>query len=331
MKNILSKKQGISAVMLVLTIVIIVAVVIVYVVGSSKSRQNDDLNSNNSGDINVSGEEISGEIELINLDIRQSISNNIGDFVEYPIEYTDVYYSEYKYTKDNGWRLLTQRKNDDGTFDIEIISTGVPAKLNYYHKTISNFESDGTASKWAGTESQRNAYANTFYSSINLDNNNSNVYAASGLYLNFDKISFIPQSEYNVLGSKSNRGSYTLIEGSLDSGEGLFRAKDFSGDKIASIRNVALSDITGKTDATTTWKDKDDVKGLFKLSNISGKEYSKGWYWLASPNASNDNYLRYVGCDGYFDSNFRNTYGVRPVILLKGIEMEKENNVWKIK
>ena len=46
MKNILSKKQGISAVMLVLTIVIIIAVVIVYVVGSSKSRQNDDLNSN---------------------------------------------------------------------------------------------------------------------------------------------------------------------------------------------------------------------------------------------------------------------------------------------
>ena len=71
MKNILSKKQGISAVMLVLTIVIIIAVVIVYVVGSSKSRQNDDLNSNNSGDINVSGEEISGEIELINLDIMQ--------------------------------------------------------------------------------------------------------------------------------------------------------------------------------------------------------------------------------------------------------------------
>ena len=31
------------------------------------------------------------------------------------------------------------------------------------------------------------------------------------------------------------------------------------------------------------------------------------------------------------EGNFRNTYGVRPVILLKGIEMEKENNVWKIK
>ena len=80
-----------------------------------------------------------------------------------------------------------------------------------------------------------------------------------------------------------------------------------------------------------------DARGLSKFTNhlkqhnISGKEYSKGWYWLASPNASNDNYLRYVGCDGYFDSNFRNTYGVRPVILLKGIEMEKENNVWKIK
>lgn len=72
-------------------------------------------------------------------------------YVKYDVEYKDVY-TGTQYTKNTGWRLLSQEDNGDGTYDIEIISTGIPAKLNYDWNTIKNFESTTpiTIGKWAG-------------------------------------------------------------------------------------------------------------------------------------------------------------------------------------
>lgn len=54
----------------------------------------------------------------------------IGDYVEYPIEYMDIY-SEKQYTSTNGWRVI-----DDGIMEgtsgcVRIISTAIPAKWEY--------------------------------------------------------------------------------------------------------------------------------------------------------------------------------------------------------
>lgn len=58
----------------------------------------------------------------------------VGDYVEYPIEYTDVYSNEY-YTSITGWRVI-----DDGVMlgtsgNVRLVSTGIPAKW-YYDSAI---------------------------------------------------------------------------------------------------------------------------------------------------------------------------------------------------
>ena len=54
----------------------------------------------------------------------------IGDFVEYDVEYQDIWNTALDYSTTNGWRLLNCTKNDDGTYsNVELISTGVPAML----------------------------------------------------------------------------------------------------------------------------------------------------------------------------------------------------------
>ncbi len=65
-----------------------------------------------------------GEVNL-----RNPLKGNVklGDYIEYPIEYTDVYSEEF-YTASNGWRVI-----DDGVMEgtsgyVKIISTGIPAK-----------------------------------------------------------------------------------------------------------------------------------------------------------------------------------------------------------
>lgn len=59
-----------------------------------------------------------------------------GIFIEYDVEYADVYNSDYKYTTTNGWRLLDYKTKGDGKtlYDVELISTGVPAYMYRYYK-----------------------------------------------------------------------------------------------------------------------------------------------------------------------------------------------------
>ena len=58
------------------------------------------------------------------------IESLIGTFIEYDVSYIDVG-KEYEYSKENGWRLLKYTKNSNNTYsNIELISTGIPARLN---------------------------------------------------------------------------------------------------------------------------------------------------------------------------------------------------------
>lgn len=71
-----------------------------------------------------------GELKLIN----PLLGNvKIGDYVEYPIQYVDIY-SGKQYTSTDGWRVI-----DDGVMEgtsgfVKIISTGIPVKW-FYDKT----------------------------------------------------------------------------------------------------------------------------------------------------------------------------------------------------
>ncbi len=58
----------------------------------------------------------------------------IGDYINYPIEYTDVY-SKKSYTSTNGWRVIDDGFMEGTTGYVKIISTGVPGKW-YYNPTI---------------------------------------------------------------------------------------------------------------------------------------------------------------------------------------------------
>lgn len=54
----------------------------------------------------------------------------VGDYVEYPMEYEDVY-SEKLYTSENSWRVIDDGKMKGTSGQVRLISTGVPAKWYY--------------------------------------------------------------------------------------------------------------------------------------------------------------------------------------------------------
>ena len=100
-----------------------------------------------------------GEIKLIN-----PLMGNVklGDYVEYPIQYVDIY-SEKQYTSTNGWRVI-----DDGVMEgtsgfVKIISTGIPAKW-FYDKT-----------EYTSGEEALDILAHHFEESILLDQITENV------------------------------------------------------------------------------------------------------------------------------------------------------------
>ena len=106
-------------------------------------------------------------------------------YVDYDVAYTDIYTNK-DYTNLTGWRILKQESKGNGIYDLEIISTGIPAGLNYQASYIK----DSTYTPWAGTLEQISTYKEKYYSSPSKDNIGSNMYGASGLRYNFEKIKF---------------------------------------------------------------------------------------------------------------------------------------------
>lgn len=48
--------------------------------------------------------------EIVNFTIKKL---KIGDFIQYNVEYNDVYYTSYKYNQNNGWRIISFKDNED--------------------------------------------------------------------------------------------------------------------------------------------------------------------------------------------------------------------------
>ena len=261
---------------------------------------------------------------------------DIGGFVRYGVTYIDMYMG-YRYTETNGWRILKSSQNSENPdlLDIQLISTGIPANLAYYNTTVKHFEYDGTTiGNWSGNSAQREAYASDFYSSV-ISHDNYNMYAAAGLYNNFEKLKFKVNSE-DIDSSYRNYGYYKEINGkTTEEFDGsIFRDSSLNS-KITGIREVTFADLTGKTDSTTSFTDK---AGLYILSNLSKitdasafgvntYKYTEGAYWVASPYPRDTNGLYYICYDGSIDYNgWGIPNGIRPVISLSGVRLTKNEN-----
>lgn len=267
----------------------------------------------------------------------------IGKYVKYNIPYTDVINSSYTYNENNGWRLLSKKINeeDSSLYDIEIVSTGVPAGLLYHY----NIKSQNT---WGGTETQRNDYVTEFFSSGSIEN--SNMYGASGLYYNFEKINFkCEDGKTSWNAKKKHYGYYTQINGitGTEIHGNVFRTADTNiSDKIKGIRSITLADLTGKKDTTTSYT---DVQGLFDLTNLSkssdaaakgvntytykGSLFSPLYlYYMATPDVAKADYIYRMISSMSVSITTDNGYycGVRPVISISGVSIKDVDGMWEI-
>lgn len=77
--------------------------------------------------------------ETINFEYELNGNVSLGDYVNYPVEYIDVY-SKEKYTSLNGWRVIDDGKMEGTSGIIKLISTGIPAKWYYKSQDYSNNE-----------------------------------------------------------------------------------------------------------------------------------------------------------------------------------------------
>ena len=253
-----------------------------------------------------------GESKKCTITVKSPYIDN--SYVQYDVEYTDVY-TETKYTKNTGWRLLTDlsKHEEQGTYTggIEIISTGIPAKLYYYYSDVSK-------ASWTGTPEQRKKFVQDYYSYNNSEENN-NIYAAAGLLNNFEKIIFkstLTTGSGNVFENSDthNYGGYIEIKNKgkiieandKTTGEKLFKT-DVKNGEVTGIRSVHLGDIKGEnnedTNTTAITKEDDKKPGLFKLNDYTPDAHTTSrYYWLASPNPSSSYYLRYVSSYGYINS-----------------------------
>ena len=269
---------------------------------------------------NISGNgEISGGNESEYID---------DSYVEYNVAYTDIY-TGTKYTNLTGWRVLNKVDNGDGTSNLDIISTGIPAGVYYDYSYIK----DTTYSPWVGTADDITKYVSRYYTSGS--NTNSNMYAASGLRYNFEKIKFKKQSEDTTKSNgEYNTGYYTEISKNGTEQTGDIDGTTFKERNNVEVRSVIHSDITGdEKSSSITVADPSDKKGLFILQNYTPDKHTIGWYWFASPDPSNDGCVYDVFYDGDVGFGFSISLGVRPVVSMTNVKMQRKagnSHVWEI-
>lgn len=245
----------------------------------------------------------------------------IGDYVQYDVSYTDIN-TEYKFTAQNGWRVLDKGTNNgDGTFNgVKLISTGIPAELNYSYNTIRDLEKDdsGTLGKWAGNKEQREQYIQLFKLSSSIDNEN--IYATSGMWYNLNKIKF-NKVDNKDQETKENEAKYISINGQSTEilNENAFLAE---GAKEAHILTLSELNIArGHEEDSTKAVDEDEpAEGLFYVKRLSEFNYTEDvsvYYWLATPNAKNANELKRINNSGGIGNQNKYECGIRIVVSLE--------------
>ena len=259
----------------------------------------------------VEGEEYSTKYTITVDQYENSLK--IGDYVRYNVTYTDVY-EGYEFTAENGWRVLNPgTDNGNGTYTgLKLISTGIPAKLDYRSYDIKKKENNGEYGNWAGNAEQREKYANEYYSSSSNDNNN--MYAAAGLRYNFGKIEFSQGTSIIVY----NEGYYTKVNGKT---RGNLSETEFLIEGAEEVHNLTLAELNeargeSNLESTSSVSTNTGAKGLFYLRGLNEFNYHNPSYWLASPYPSATDNLSYVNFNGNISNYDIAALGVRPVVSL---------------
>ena len=261
--------------------------------------------------------------EILYSEFYQNEENEleIGDYVNYNVSYTDMY-SRYNFTASDGWRILDLNGiDDDGTLVIKIISTGIPVKVNYDSNSI-------LSSTWSGNSTQRINYATKFYSSNS--NDNENMYAASGLYYNFQSINFT-----NTTAPTKNNGGFLNINNNTDNTTGnIFLSGSatsvhaLTGEEVNKARNKKIENDSEfelvdngneSSFSTQITMENDPATGLFYLRNLNKFNYSTDalpYYWLASPVFEGKLSMWMINYEGAMSGGSQNTSGVRVVVSI---------------
>lgn len=303
------------------------------------------------------------EIESSNVCIITITASPYIDYsyVEYPVEYTDVY-TGTTYHKDTAWRLVTKLGANEVTSsnvnteqiltnaNVNIISTGIPAKLYYYSGTINTRLGRDGYNIWKGSDEDVTKYTNPveqggagLYGSSY--NSNSNMRASAGLYYNFEDILYNVQSSTlstSTIGKNNGgfiwikNGNSEISAGNSTYGSNLFRVESLNSGSVDNIREANLEDIkdvkTEDRDQITSSTDK--RPGLFRLDQYTKDSinHDSSWYMLASPCSWNTNNVHVVSFGGTIGDDSEGVYGVRPLVSLSGVTLKREagSHVWKI-
>ena len=262
---------------------------------------------------------------------------SIGQAVKYDVTYVDAQKPTVTFNENNGWRLLSYKANeaDPDLYDIEIISTGVPVGIHYHYNIKSN---PTIAGGWCATDTQIANYISKFYSSATSTDNN--MYAAAGLYYNFEKLVF-QNKTISAMKTENIKhyGCYQQINnvtGSNITGS-IFRSTNENiKNKITGVRNITLADMTGVTTETKTFT---DIDGLFLLSKLKTSEFASKYgltdyagqtmYWIASPYSTNAKSLYYMVSGGAMSST-GDPYGLRPIVSISGVSIEDVDGILEL-
>jgi len=242
-----------------------------------------------------------------------------GVFIEYDVEYTDTYYDTYKYTTTNGWRLLDYKTRDDGKtlYDVQLMSTGIPARMYFYNDDkINNY------SKWITDSTKLNEFKAILGNGYNhyTGTNYYALQASAGYYYNLGEMTFTQGTSYDL----HNMGYYTTVKnGDTNYTTGVTLGNNlFKTSQASSVRMLTLPELNkalGRTDIDSVSRIT-DTTGLFQLNQLnsvlSGKSYSEGFYWLASPRPNNALNVCYMASAGFVYGGLAGSHGVRPVVTL---------------
>ena len=260
----------------------------------------------------------------------------IGSYVQYNVSYTDMY-SGIEYTANNGWRYIG--KDDSG--NQLIVSTGIPATLNYTYKSNIGNIADGGENSWWATKAEISSTTDTIYKTTkgydyNTDDGEPNKYVAYSLRYKLDKIPFTYQTSGTTV-STANTGIFRKV-GNTTSGTNINLNFKAEGVNVVDVHNLTLAELnraTSKANGTTRtdisldagFKDLEETAiGLFNMRKLDGYVeevdddgdtigYS---YYLATPSEKDRDGVHFVN---YWAPGISTAYtsigaGVRPVITI---------------
>ena len=239
-------------------------------------------------------------------------SVNIGDYVNYPVYYDNVYTSSNNQYKASlkGWRVLSVDVDLEGNASpgtVNLVSAGVP--LTYYHSNSSETSIKNLAINFLKTP---------------FDTVANNTYRKTGFnpYLTLTEVF---DNKYTARYSSGEVVSYTSTY-SDGKTQVTYTGTKAEGDlKVRSMTKEDLDTVYGsRTLGGLSLEPKENYGKLLAIpsEDMTGK-YAR--YWLASANSGF--YLWNVNENGSVNSSYSDEFGVRPVVSLKSTVKTSGKNI----